>query len=229
MHITNTSIIPLITKSVPSSDKYLLLTRPFYQSPIFEIGLVLGPIVAHVASGIGLRFYRRNQNIKWYGAESKEDRQKVSWPKLSATSILGYTLWPIAFLHVVVNRYVPLFVDGGSSGVGLGYVAHGCAKYSKVMSIFYGSLVLVGVSHFVRGWAKWLNLEPNQTTGGGDAVDKGLRKKRRWYIMNGLAVGITALWMVGGGVVAGGGASTGWIGEGFDKLYRSVPIIGNWY
>src|SRR3978361_1016318 len=30
-HITNTSIIPLITRSVPESERYLLLTRPYYQ------------------------------------------------------------------------------------------------------------------------------------------------------------------------------------------------------
>ena len=30
-HVTNTSLIPLLTRSVQSSDAYLLLTRPYYR------------------------------------------------------------------------------------------------------------------------------------------------------------------------------------------------------
>lgn len=46
-HITNTSIIPLVTRSVPASEPYLLLTRPYYQSFPLEPLLVTLPIATH--------------------------------------------------------------------------------------------------------------------------------------------------------------------------------------
>ncbi|KAF2745476.1 TTL-domain-containing protein [Sporormia fimetaria CBS 119925] len=86
MHLTNTSLIPLLTRSVPESNRYLLLTRPYYQSLLAEPLLVAIPLVTHVASGVALRFYRRRQALKRYGAEEREDRRSIPWPRFSGTT-----------------------------------------------------------------------------------------------------------------------------------------------
>lgn len=225
-HFTNTAILPLVTRSISASDNYLLLTRPYYQSPLLEPLIVFAPLVAHIGSGILLRIHRRRQSLQWYGAESRSDRRNVAWPKLSATSALGYALVPLVAGHVLVNRLVPLWVDGDSSGIGLAFVAHGFARHPVVAFVWYGAMVGIATGHFVWGWAKWLGLTPDVGSGG-DAVDQGLRKKRRWYGINGLSIAVAGLWMTAGlGVVGRSGPSEGWIGRGFDKLFDAVPIVG---
>ncbi|KAI4156567.1 MAG: hypothetical protein LQ340_000175 [Diploschistes diacapsis] len=228
LHIANTSLVPLLTRSVATSEPYLLLTRPYYQSPLFEPLLVLGPLAAHVGSGVALRLYRRRQTVRNAGAENRAERKKVAWPKVSGISWLGYALWPLLAAHVFVNRITPLRIDGDSSGVNLGYVSHGFAKHPAVAFTTYVALVGVGVWHIVWGWAKWLDLTPD-TAKGEDGAERGLRRKRRWYAVNALAALTTGVWMAGGlGVVGRGGESKGWVGKGFNKLYRSVPLVGSW-
>lgn len=232
LHITNTSLIPLLTRSLPASDTYLLLTRPYYQSPLLEPLLVVLPLLAHIASGTALRLYRRSQAAKRYGAESRADRRLLAgkaWPKLSGTSALGYALVPLVAGHALVTRVLPLWVEGGSSGVGLGYVAHGFARFPKMAFGWHGALVGVGACHFVWGWAKWMGWTPDGRSEGGDAVERGLSRKRRWYAVNGVSALLAGLWMLGGlGVVGRGGRMGGWVGRGWDELYRRIPILGRW-
>ncbi|MCJ1368560.1 hypothetical protein MMC16_007704 [Acarospora aff. strigata] len=244
LHITNTSLIPLLTHSLPASDTYLLLTRPYYQSPIAEPLLVALPLATHVASGIALRLYRRRQNGLRYGDEgrdrtstgtststsTREDRRKW-WPPLSGTSALGYVLLPFALGHVFVNRVLPLRVEGGSSGVGLQYVAHGFARMPAVAGVGYAVFVGVGVWHVVWGWAKWMGWTPAQSVGQGrgGGAEGQLRRKRRWYVLNAGSAMVAALWLAGGlGVVGRGGEMRGWLGRGYDELYRRVPVVGRW-
>ena len=126
-----------------------------------------------------------------------------------------------------MNRVLPLWVDGGSSGIGLQYVAHGFAKHPAVAFAGYAALVGVGSWHFAWGWAKWMGWTPDGT--GSDTVDRGLRRKRGWYGVNIVATLLAGLWMAGGlGVVARGGEMRGWLGKGYDELYQSVPIFGKW-
>ncbi|KAL2355529.1 hypothetical protein BJ546DRAFT_691505 [Cryomyces antarcticus] len=226
-HITNTSLIPLLTKSIPASDTYLLLTRPYYQSPLAEPVIVVLPLLAHVGSGVALRLYRRSQNLQRYGAESKTDRRRVAWPALSGTSLLGYILAPLVIGHSFVNRVLPLWVDGGSSGIGLGYVSHGFARHPLFSNIGFAALVSVGVWHSVWGWAKWSNLAPAQVT---DSGAEGQRKrKRRWYGVNLLSAVVAGLWLAGGlGVVGRAGQAPGWVGREYDELYRRIPVFGRW-
>lgn len=226
-HIANTSIIPLVTRSVPASEPYLLLTRPYYQSPIAEPFVVVLPLLAHVGSGVALRLYRRYQTLKQYGAESKKDRRKVPWPKINGTSKLGYLLVPLVAGHAFVNRVIPLWAEGGSSSINLGYVAHGFAKHPVVSFFGFGALVTVGVWHSVWGWAKWLNLNPDSVTSGG--YEGQLARKRRWYVVNAVSALVAGLWLAGGlGVVGRGGRVEGWIGREYDELHRRIPIVGNW-
>jgi len=222
IHLTNTSIIPLFTQSVPAAESYLLLTRPYYQSPLLEPLLVTLPITIHVLSGFALRFHRRNQSLKRYGAANLPITKRLAahvkvWPPLSRLSISGYVLAPLVLGHAFANRILPWWVEGGSSSVGLGFVSHGFAKHPAVAWVGYIALVGVGVGHFVWGMAKWQNWTP---------VGSEKKAKTRWWAINGISVLFTALWMVGGlGVVGRGGAADGWIGISYDTLYAKIPAL----
>lgn len=148
-HVANTSLIPLVTRSVPASEPFLLLTRPYYQSPVAEPLVIILPLIAHVGSGVALRLYRRRQNLKWYGAENKKDRRLVAWPQVSGISKLGYLFVPLVAGHAFVNRALPLWVEGGSSNIGLAYVSHGFAKHPAVSFAGFTALITVGVWHSV--------------------------------------------------------------------------------
>ncbi len=119
---------------------------------------------------------------------------------------------------MLINRLVPLWHDGGSSGVGLAYAAHGFARHS--IFAWAGNAALIGVSaaHIVWGWARWLGyLGPR---------DQKAQKRRRWVI-NGLSAALALVWAAGGlGVVARGGAATGWVARNFDALYEKIPLVG---
>ena len=227
MHYTNTALIPLFTQSLQTSDKLLLLTRPYYQSFPLEPLLIFVPIVTHVASGITLRVYRRRQNAKRHGAYTHKDRQTIPWPKLSLTSALGYALYPMMAAHVLVNRITPQNVDGGSSSVGLRYFAHGIAKHPILTSIGYAGMLGVASWHFVTGGAKYLKLSSEYITDGGDYGAK--RKRNRGWIINGVAALMAAAWIAGGlGVIGRGGSGQGWEAKHWDEIYRAVPGLGRW-
>lgn len=224
-HITNTSLIPFVTRSAIASDKYLLLTRPYYQTVPFEPLLIVVPLAAHVTSGIALRFYRRRQQLQRYGAESKSDRRHISWPPLSAISALGYTLVPLILGHVFAVRVLPMYLHGDNSIINLSYVAHGFALHPLVSFVGFSGLISVASWHFVWGWAKWLGLTPAQVGQGGP--EGSLRKKRRWYSIHGVGAAVAGLWMAGGlGVVGRGGKTGGWIGREYDDLYRYLFKLG---
>ncbi|KAF2083214.1 hypothetical protein K490DRAFT_52223 [Saccharata proteae CBS 121410] len=229
MHITNTSLIPLVTRSVPQSSPYLLLTRPYYQDIPMEPLLITLPLAIHITSGLVLRLHRRRKLVKRYaGAESlRHERRSVPWPTVSGTSKLGYAAMVTVASHAVVNRIVPLMVEGGSTGVGLEYVSHGFAKWPLVSTGFYAALVGASVWHGVWGMARWLGLTPAGVVEGGVAGQ--MRKKRRWYVVNGVAAAIATLWAAGGiGIVGTGGEAKGWVGKGYDELFRSIPVVGPW-
>ena len=141
--------------------------------------------------------------------------------------MLGYALWPLLAGHVFVNRILPLEVEGGSSGVGLGYVSHGFAKHSAIANLGYAALVIVGSWHVVGGAAKWLRLSAEYVTEGGDY---GHRKRtRRVRVVNLVAGVVAGVWLLGGlGVVGRGGLGRGWEAKNWDELYRRVPIFGEW-
>jgi len=226
-HIANTSIIPLITQSVPASEPYLLLTRPYYQSPVAEPLLIGIPLFAHVAAGVALRVYRRRQQYEWYGAESRKEKRQIPWPKVSGSSKLGYLLIPLLAGHSFINRGLPLIKEGGSSSINLGYVSHAFAKYPAMSFVGFASLITVGVLHTTWGWAKWLGLTPELVTQGGE--EGRLSRKKRWYLINAASAVIAGLWTAGGlGVVGRGGKAGGWVGREYDELYRSIPLIGKW-
>lgn len=226
-HLANTSIIPLITRSVQSADSYLLLTRPYYQSLPFEPLLITAPLALHISSGLALRLFRRRQQVHRYGAESFSERRSIKWPALTATSIAGYVLTPLVLGHAFVNRVLPLLYEGGSANVGLEYVSHGFAKHPIISITGFTAFVSVASYHFVWGWAKWLGLTPEQVR----SVDGDTQviRKRRFYLVNGAAAALTGLWLAGGlGVVGRGGEASGWLGKAYDELYSQIPILGSW-
>lgn len=211
-----------MTRSVPASDQYLLLTRPFYQSFPLEPLLITLPIATHVLAGIILRIHKRNANVARYGAAQVqvpkrfEDRLGV-WPPLSWISRAGYMLTPLVVGHALTNRLLPWIYEGGSSSVGLGFVSHGFARHPIVAWIGYMGLVGVAAGHFVWGAAKWRGWLPR----GGDK-----KARRRWWTINVIAASLAGLWMAGGlGIVGTGGTAEGWIGKGYDDLYSKIPLV----
>jgi tRNA (guanine26-N2/guanine27-N2)-dimethyltransferase len=148
---------------------------------------------------------------------------------------------PLLGLHVVVNRAVPVAVDGGSSGIGLGYVAHGFARSPIFWNFFYMLFVATSVWHLVGGWAAWNGLRVTTArTERGHSAKSGIlekmesreeaqRKRRTKWIVHGIAALCTAIWLAGGlGIVAHGGQASGWEAKNWDQLYKSVPIVGDW-
>lgn len=228
MHITNTSILPLCTQSVAASEKYLLLTRPYYQSPFLEPLLVTIPLAIHITSGALLRLHRRNTAIRRYGSASlpspvhtrpqNQARKFSFWPVMSYSSISGYILTPMVLGHVLVNRVLPWWFDGSSSGVGLGFVSHGFAKHPLIAWTGYGALIGLAAGHFSWGWSKWLNLTPDGSN--------SKKSRRRWWEINASSVFLAVLWMAGGlGVIARGGKASGWVGKVYDELYAQIPCL----
>jgi hypothetical protein len=231
-HITNTSIIPLITQSVSESERYVLLTRPYYQGIPAEPLLVIVPLWAHVISGVALRIVRRNLNAKRYGdPKNKADKPSFFssdfWPKVSGISKLGFPLVWLLIGHVYLNRALPQQIPGGQSNVNLSYVSHAFAKHPVVSYAGFTALIGVGVWHITWGWAKWLGLTPEQVTSQGG--DRALAKKRRWYTVNGIAALAAGLWMAGGfGVIGRAGLAPGYRGRIYDELYHRIPLLGRW-
>ncbi|KAF2453375.1 hypothetical protein BDY21DRAFT_310812 [Lineolata rhizophorae] len=221
IHLTSTSLIPLATRSIPTSDRLLLSFRPLYHSPIGEVALILAPIAVHVTTGILLRLHRRRATAARYGAESRAERRKLRWPKLSGTSKLGYMLIPLLAVHAGVNRGLPVLVEGGSENVGLGFVAHGFARFPVLSNVVYIGVVGLGIAHFAWGWARWLGKRPEYIVEGGVSGQK--RRKRRWWAINMAWALLTGVWLAGGIAIVGrGGVAEGWIAREWDGLYGRI-------
>ncbi|EGC45475.1 conserved hypothetical protein [Histoplasma capsulatum var. duboisii H88] len=240
LHLTNTSLIPLMTNSITAAEPYLLLTRPLYQSPALEPFLLTLPVLTHLSAGVALRILRARRRARLYGAETRAQRHEFrasgNWKRPSVQARLGYLLLPLFASHVLVNRVVPVYVDGGSSGVGLGFVAHGIARAPWLMRGWYAALVGVGVWHVVGGWAWWMGYKTEMTeTGKSRGPNGGVlgsmdwrRRSRnvRWVVIGVSATGI-ALWLAGGlGVLGRGELGMGWEAKGWDKIYKEVPLLG---
>jgi succinate dehydrogenase/fumarate reductase cytochrome b subunit len=225
MHYANTSLIPLLTQSARESDKYLLLTRPYYQSFPLEPLLIFAPIITHVASGIALRIYRRRLSAQRHGAETHTQRKKIPWPKPSLTSALGYAMYPLFVLHVLTQRMIPKKIEGSSAGVGLRYFAHGVAHDPWFTNIGYSVFVSIAGFHFVTGAAKFLKLSKEYIIEGGQSGQ--LKRKWRGRIINGIAAITAAVWIAGAlGVVGRSGKGVGWEASNWDKIYKAVPLVG---
>ncbi|ROV99223.1 hypothetical protein VPNG_08226 [Cytospora leucostoma] len=174
LHLANTSLIPLITRTVPASESYLLLAREIYQTPMTEPLFVALPVVAHVASGIALRLVRRSQNLKRYGGatpavfpqksatgfstSSGDSGSRSAWPQVTWISLSGYGFAVFLGAHVFMNRLLPLHVEGDSANIGLAYVAHGFATHPITSYAAYAGLLVLGCGHMVWGWSKWIGL-----------------------------------------------------------------------
>lgn len=229
---------------MPASEPYLLLTRPFYQSPPLEHVVLTAPILIHVATGVVLRNIRASRRARLYGAETRAQRSLLKfWPRMSLQARLGYLLVPLLGTHVLVNRVVPLVVEGGSSGVGLEYVAHGFSRSPALWNIYYIALVAAGVWHIVGGWAAWMGWrvttarkEGRRSKGtAGDYLgymesEQVVRKSRRmWWLVNGIAAVGTSIWLAGAlRIIGRAGPGSAWEAKSWDGIYRRIPVIGQW-
>lgn len=232
-----------MTRSVPDSESYLLLTRPIYQSPGLEHLVLTVPIVIHVVSGFALRNIRAARRARLYGVESRVEKALLkSWPKMSLQAKFGYILCPLLGIHVLVNRIAPLIVEGGSSGVGLGYIAHGFSRRPVLWNTFYPIFVASGVWHIVGGWATWMgwNVTTVRKERGRDTVLKGdlryreseqvtKRRRRIWLTVNGIAAVGTSIWLAGAlGIIGFAEPGSSWEANGWNAIYKHVPVIGRW-
>lgn len=246
LHLANVSLIPAITRSVPGSETYLLMTREIYQTSLTEPFLVALPVLAHVGSGVALRWLRRSQNMQRYGGStpgmyalhrSRTDgrigssRSSVSlWPPLSYISISGYVFTVFYAAHAFVNRILPLQVEGDSSNIGLAYIAHGFERHPVIAKIAYIGLITVGCGHMIWGQARWLGLAPSTDGWLGSksvSVDRKTKRQRRrkWFGVQGAVLAAASLWAIGGlGVVARGGPTDGWVGKLYDDLFATVGL-----
>ncbi|KAK5807401.1 hypothetical protein VI817_001659 [Penicillium citrinum] len=246
LHLANTSLIPLLTQSIPASEPYLLLTRPIYQAPGLEHLILTLPVLTHVISGITLRNIRASRRARLYGAETRAQRTLLRfWPRVSVQAKTGYAVVPLVGLHVLVNRLTPVLVEGGSSGVGLGYVAHGIARSPVFWNLFYVAFVAASVWHFVGGWATWMGWKVTTVRrergagskgslegylGYSENQDRARRTRKMWWVVNGVAVLGAGVWLAGAlGIVGRGGDSGGgWEAQGWNEMYSQVPVIGGW-
>ncbi|KAL2816767.1 N2,N2-dimethylguanosine tRNA methyltransferase [Aspergillus granulosus] len=240
LHFANTSLIPLATRSVPKSDNYLLLTRPIYQAPVLEHVVLTIPILAHIASGIALRNIRSSRRARLYGAETRDQRHALSfWPRMSLQARLGYAFAPLLATHVLVNRMVPVMVEGGSSGVGLGFVAHGIARSRVFWFAYYHIFVFVGVYHIIGGLAAWMGWRITTTQkprgskkgsleghlGPTESEQHVKRRKRMWWNFNKVAALGACVWLAGAlWIIGNGGEGVGWEAKGWNEIYSQVPI-----
>lgn len=241
LHLANTSLIPLVTRSVPASESYLLLTRPVYQAPGLEHLVLTLPIIAHIASGIALRNIRAARRARLYGAETRAQRSTLYfWPRMSLQARTGYFIVPLVAFHALVNRVTPLIVEGGSSGVGLGYIAHGFTRNPMFWNVFYFFFVTASAWHFVGGWATWMGwrvttARKERSHKGsldgyrGPTETKSKRQRKMWWVVNGIAAAGAALWLAGSlGIVGRAGEGAGWEAKGWNEMYSQVPIVGKW-
>ncbi|OCT51001.1 hypothetical protein CLCR_08880 [Cladophialophora carrionii] len=225
MHYTNTALLPLVTPSVRAADKYLLLTRPFYQTPPLEPLLIFLPVLTHVVSGVALRVYRRRITARRHGAETRKQRREIAWPKLSLTSLAGYALYPMFVLHVLSMRVTPRRVDGSSASVGLRYFAHGISAHPALGLAAHALLICTASYHFVSGAARFMRLSSEYVVGGGE--DGRVKRKWRGRIINGVAALMAGIWIAGGlGVVGTSGPGVGWEASHWNAIYKEVPLVG---
>ncbi|CAK7266833.1 hypothetical protein SEPCBS119000_002232 [Sporothrix epigloea] len=221
VHLATASLIPLATRSVPASESYLLLAREIYQTRVSEPLLVFGPIVAHVAAGIGLRLVRQSQNQRRYGGSR---RGKSTWPGLSWTAASGYVFSVTLAAHLAVNRLLPIFVQGDSSDISLAYVSHGFARHPLLSWLSYGVFLGAASAHMVWGWARWLGVAQRAAWMGPDTAleTKPMQRRRRraWLMVQSGVLLAFCAWASGGlGIVARGGSAQGWVAKVYDELY----------
>lgn len=257
IHLATASLIPLATRSVPASESYLLLAREIYQTRLSEPLLVVIPIVAHVAAGVGLRLVRRNQNLRryyyfdggggggggggtapqgllhtwWNKCRAIGRRLVTGWPNLSYVSATGYAFYVTLAAHAILNRVLPMVVQGDSSDIGLAYIAHGFARHPVVSWLSYGVFLGAASGHMVWGWAKWLGMAQRASWTSPERSSvvetKALRKRRRrtWLVIQGGVLLAFGAWAAGGlGVVARGGLAEGWVAKVYDGLYDKMLL-----
>ncbi|MBO6557230.1 MAG: hypothetical protein JJ934_15015 [Pseudomonadales bacterium] len=61
LHLSNIALAPL---GVETFNNYQRLLRQFYQNPIIELFIVIGPILVHAAAGVWLFILRRKQSTR---------------------------------------------------------------------------------------------------------------------------------------------------------------------
>ncbi|KAI5283110.1 RNA methyltransferase tRNA(m5U54)methyltransferase, partial [Ascosphaera aggregata] len=238
-HLANTSLIPLVTRSIPESESYVLFTREVYQASRIEHAMITAPVIAHVLSGMLRRILRQRRHARLFGIAPSKKLNSLQ-PGLQGK--LGYALATLLGVHVIANRVVPLYVDGGSSNISLAYVSYGLQKAPWFMGLAYISLIgttawhLIGGSAFYCGWKdviewpEWKNTSRHLTKSDRKSsaiVERESRRRRRWLIVSTMATVLTVTWLAGLKMIGDNKSYASWEVAEWDKLYKSIPILGH--
>ena len=160
------------------------------------------------------------------------------WPPLSFISASGYLFTITLAGHILVNRLLPLAVEGDSSDIGLTYVAHGFARHPALSWVSYVVFLGAASGHVVWGWARWLKIAQraewtssisgsNNRDTGDAASNKALHRRRwhTWLAVQGCALVAFGLWASGSLiVVARGGPTKGWVAKIYDGIYSKMGL-----
>ncbi|GMM36235.1 Mcp1 protein [Saccharomycopsis crataegensis] len=147
----------------------------------------------------------------WFGAFKLGIRRSKIASLLGVTPVQlsGLLLVPVLGYHILKERIAPLMIDGDSSLIKLGYVAHAFAKSNKLVSYLgFGSLIYLTLYHVVAGWMKYLKIY-SQT-----------QRRRGFLLVNGL----TLLGMFSLSRIVSMGAEHGTVGKAYDAYMNYSPL-----
>lgn len=115
-------------------DAFQVRIRPLYQLPLFEVGVLMAALVAHVAAGI-TRLRRRPRTRNWGKLPLRTRLHRLS----------AYFLLLFVFGHIAATR-LPSLLDGVWLGfAGLSYGMHAAPGY------FYPYYTLLGLCGLYHG------------------------------------------------------------------------------
>lgn len=148
IHVTSVAVVPGLGIPLPESQQVFEMARALYQWIPVE-RFIIGSLIVHVASGIGLRITRkllgtRRRRRADFGRIKESDRDDIglggitsllglgyrrSWistklPDMSPLAFSGYVSLPLVAYHYYKFRYRPMVVDGDSALVNLHYVSY---------------------------------------------------------------------------------------------------------
>lgn len=209
VHFTSTALTPLLLP-LDRANATLLLTRTyFYQaSPATEAILIPASLGIHIASGLLLRTVKHRTARTRYGGRVPASVSPFRWRNFSTLAKTGWVLAPLAVAHAVLLRWVPLSVDGDSSGIALEYAGWAFVRSLKsavVAGAAYTALLGLGAWHVVGGVAEWWKVP----------------ERKRGTVVRAGQLGLGAVWLAGlVRVVMGSRGVRGFAERQYEVLYR---------
>lgn len=201
LHTISVAVLPAISYNL--ANRFLLLTKNFYQNPKVEPIIIVGALVVHIFSGISIRL------LKLYNSKRIYNKWISPISKANAIVWTGYIALPLVGGHYLVTRYLPKTVLGNDEPIDLGFIAHSLSDHpEKSIPGMYLMFLLISF-HSSLGWKKWLvsTSKPRLLVG-----DKIL-----------LATTATTL-AISFYVIKNHGPATGLLAEKYERVQAAVPF-----